>query len=66
MLYTVYRGDTYFYVGGYNQNGVVFSRKYDKKNSTFPYDSLLKAVSVKDKFIYYCENSRYKCFIPEL
>ncbi|HCQ6057414.1 TPA: kelch repeat-containing protein [Clostridioides difficile] len=31
MLYTVYRGDTYFYVGGYNQNGVVFSRKYDKK-----------------------------------
>ncbi|MDI3042734.1 kelch repeat-containing protein [Clostridioides difficile] len=66
MLYTVYYGDTYIYVGGYNHNGAVFSKQYDKKGSTFPYNSLLKAVSVKNKFIYYCDNSRYKCFIPEL
>lgn len=66
MLYTVYRGDTYFYVGGYNQNGAVFSKEYVKKNSTFPYNPLLKAVSVKNKFIYYYDDNRYKCFIPEL
>lgn len=66
MLYTVYYGDTYLYVKGYNQNGRVFSKEYVKKNSTFPSNPLLKAVSVKNKYIYYYENNMYKCFIPEL
>ncbi|WP_207670997.1 hypothetical protein [Clostridioides difficile] len=49
----------------YNQNGVITTKTYDLK-TTIPNNVSIKAASVKNKFIYYYDNSRYTCFIPEL
>ncbi|HCQ6004287.1 TPA: hypothetical protein OL424_003689 [Clostridioides difficile] len=65
MLYITHKSNTTFYVKTYNQNGLITTKTYDLK-TTIPNNTSIKAVSVKNKFIYYYENSRYKCFIPEL
>ncbi|HDG7529094.1 TPA: kelch repeat-containing protein [Clostridioides difficile] len=36
------------------------------ERKSIPYSEDTRAVSIENKFIYYCENGNIKCFIPEL
>ncbi|MCC0637516.1 kelch repeat-containing protein [Clostridioides sp. ES-S-0001-02] len=65
MLYTAHKSNTTFYIKTYNHNGLMATKNYDLK-TTIPNNVSIKAVSVKDKFVYYYDNNRYECFIPEL
>lgn len=47
------------------ESGELFrTSKLERKS--IPYNETTGAVSIENKFIYYCENGNVKCFIPEL
>ncbi|HFL2571852.1 TPA: kelch repeat-containing protein [Clostridioides difficile] len=48
----------------FGENGRIFERNLGDLRIPSSYD--IKAVSVEDKFVYYCSNGNIICFIPEL
>ncbi|MCC0648584.1 kelch-like protein [Clostridioides sp. ZZV15-6598] len=59
-----YHGSDTTATHGYNKNGEVFKHQYSSSGA--PINGNFFGVSINDKYIYYYDGQRVKCYIPEL